>query len=278
LKTGPDGVVVRFEVTDTGIGMSQEQQERLFNPSLRPMLLQPASTEAPAWALYLKQLVELMGGEIGVESTPWRGKHLFLHLAVGEAIGRRAAARFDSPSELRGLRVLIVDDNETNRKVLHHQLSSWDMKNDSARDGAEALELLREAAQRGESYDLAILDMEMPEMDGLELAQRIKADPSLSSIKLVMLSSVGRHAEGERARQAGIEVYLTKPIKQSRLFDAIRTVIGEPAEELSTTSDTPAPSPTTDHHDDAPLVATRALRKQKERRHSARLLIARTTL
>jgi CheY-like chemotaxis protein len=126
--------------------------------------------------------------------------------------------------------VLVVDDNETNRKIVHEQVSSWGMKNGSAEDGQRALEMLHAAAKRGEPYDVAILDMQMPQMDGIELASRIKANPQVSSTKLIMLSSIGRRGEGEKARQAGIEAYLTKPVRQSQLYDVLATVMGTPEE------------------------------------------------
>ncbi|HZH98528.1 MAG TPA: response regulator [Fimbriimonadaceae bacterium] len=126
--------------------------------------------------------------------------------------------------------MLVVDDNETNRKIVHNQIVSRGMKNGIAEGGQRALEMLHAAAGRGEPYDLAILDMQMPEMDGLELARKIKADPSISSTKLIMLSSIWQLNEGEGARQAGMEAYLTKPVKHSQLYEALATVMGIPEE------------------------------------------------
>jgi CheY-like chemotaxis protein len=160
-----------------------------------------------------------------------------------------------------------VDDNETNRKIVHHQLVSWGMKNGSVEDGPNALEMLREAAERGESYDLAILDMQMPGMDGLELAQRIKDEPSIAPTKLIMMSSVGRRGDGEEARQAGIEAHLTKPVRQARLYDAIVTAMAAPAEEAA------APRAAHTLLTDTPLVATSTLPNSKERSH-AHILVA----
>jgi PAS domain S-box-containing protein len=269
----PDAAEVRFEVIDTGIGMSREQQERLFQSFSQADASTTRKYGGTGLGLAIsKQLVELMGGEIGVESTPGEGSTFFftLHLEKQpEGLQRRALT---PRSNLCGLRVLVVDDNETNRKILHHQITSWGMKNSSAKDGVEALELMREAAARGEPFDLAVLDMQMPEMDGIELAHRIKKDPSISSIKLIMLSSImNLRDEDEKARQVRIEVYLTKPIRQSKLFDAVSTVMSGPAENLSaaSTDDIFAPS----HVDDTPLVANPTLGEQKERRH-ARVLIA----
>jgi two-component system, sensor histidine kinase and response regulator len=126
---------------------------------------------------------------------------------------------------LGGLRALIVDDNAPNRRILSEQLSSWGIENESAEDGPRALEELRLAAESNAPYDLAILDMQMPEMDGMELARRIKEDPDVSATRLVLLTSVGKRGEGEKARRAGIEAYLTKPVRQSELYDALATIM-----------------------------------------------------
>ena len=173
-----------------------------------------------------KQLVELMGGEIGVQSEPGAGSTFWFALPLEKQPEGAHQLPSTPRANLRDLRVLVVDDNETNRKILHEQVASWGMKSDAAEDGQRALEMLRGAAEAGDPYDLAILDMEMPRMDGVELARRIKGDPSIASTKLVMASSAGRGKEAEEAREAGVEAYLTKPVRQSRLFEAIAIVMG----------------------------------------------------
>ena len=117
----------------------------------------------------------------------------------------------------------MVDDNRANRTILEKQLSSWGVRTTAVEGGPQALEELR--SPPGEPYDLAVLDMQMPGMDGMELARRIKADPGLSPIRLVLLTSMGRRGEGEEASQSGIEAYLTKPVRQSELYDALVTVM-----------------------------------------------------
>jgi two-component system, sensor histidine kinase and response regulator len=183
---------VRFEVTDTGIGMTPEQQAKLFQSFTQADSATTHRYGGTGLGLSIsKQLVEMMGGEIGVESEPGMGSTFFFTARLEkQPEGAQKAPRFRT--HLHDLRVLVVDDNETNRKIVHEQVISWGMKNGQAEDGQRALEILRSVAERGKPYDLAILDMQMPEMDGIELAQRIKADPSISSTQLIMLSSVGR--------------------------------------------------------------------------------------
>jgi PAS domain S-box-containing protein len=231
-----DGAMIRFEIRDTGIGMTPEQQERLF----RSFTQADASTTRRYGGTGLglaisKQLIEMMGGEIGAESEPGAGSTFFFTVPFEEQPAE-AVATPRPPADLGGLRALVVDDNETNRKILRDQLSSWGVESGEAENGPGALEALRSAAQSGESYDLAILDMQMPAMPGMELAERINADPAISATRLVLLTSVGQRGEGEEARRAGIEAYLTKPVRQSELYDALATVMGEeeaPEEEAS---------------------------------------------
>jgi two-component system, sensor histidine kinase and response regulator len=118
-----------------------------------------------------------------------------------------------------------VDDNETNRKIVHEQVLCWGMTNGMAADGEKALAMLRSAAERGDPYDLVIADLKMPHMDGMELAHSIKSEPSITSTRLILLTSVGLRGEAEQARRVGFSAYLTKPVRQSKLFDAIATVM-----------------------------------------------------
>ncbi|MDP9455960.1 MAG: hypothetical protein CYG60_22785 [Actinobacteria bacterium] len=194
-----DVAVVRFEVSDTGIGLSEEQRSRLF----RSFSQADASTTRRYGGTGLglaisKQLVELMGGEIGVRSEPGVGSTFCFTLPLKKQPEGAGRADRVSRADLRDFRVLVVDDNETNRKIVQEQVVSWGMRDGRAEDGRRAIEILRSAAEAGEPYDLAILDREMPQMDGMELARRIKADPSIASTRLVMASSVGGAAKGRK--------------------------------------------------------------------------------
>jgi CheY-like chemotaxis protein len=124
------------------------------------------------------------------------------------------------------LRVLVVDDNATSRQILRHQIFAWKLQKGSAAGGHEALRVLRAAAAEGRAYDIALLDVEMPEMDGLTLARAIKADPAIAGTRLIALTPLGHALAAKEMQEAGIEASLGKPVKQSRLFDCLVTVIG----------------------------------------------------
>ena len=185
-----EDVVLRFDVRDTGIGIPPEQLERIFDSFSQADSSVTRHYGGTGLGLTIsKQLIELMDGQIGVNSTPGVGSTFWfnVHLRKGKAASESIQ---EARRHLQGMRVLIVDDNATNREILHHQLSAWRMTSQSAKDGFQALELLRSAARRGLPYDLAILDMHMPGMDGLELARTIKNDIAIQDVRLVMLSSV----------------------------------------------------------------------------------------
>lgn len=156
------------------------------------------------------------------------------------------------------MHVLVVDDNATNRQILCKQLSSWGMRGTSVDGGSQALEALRSAAKEGTPHNLAILDMQMPGMDGIDLARRIKADPAIYSTRLVLLTSMGERGDGAKAREAGIEAYLTKPVRQSELYDTLATVVG---------------TPETDEYHDAPFVTRHSIR-ERHSNHRVHLLVA----
>jgi CheY-like chemotaxis protein len=166
-----------------------------------------------------------MGGQIGVESAPGQGSTFWFTVRLGRPTTVPLA---DPPTaDLRGKRVLIVDDNKTSRQIVHYHVRSWGMVNGMAPDGQSALAALRDAQHGGTPYDMAILDMAMPGMDGLELARAIKADPALAATKLVMLASIspGERGGDEAASQAAIDAFLTKPVRSSQLYNSLVLVL-----------------------------------------------------
>jgi PAS domain S-box-containing protein len=236
--------LVRFEVQDTGIGISPEAGGRLFAPFTQADSSTTRRYGGTGLGLAIsKRLVDLMGGEIGVDSEPGRGSTFWFTVplaAAPDGAGRRPML------DLTGRRILVVDDNATNRQILTRQLSAWGASVATAAGGLAALETLRAAAApAGQRFDLALLDMQMPVLDGTMLARAIKADPAIRDVRLAMLTSLGQ--PGWRDSQAAQDFVgvLTKPVRQSQLRAWLASVLGrsaEPAIPVAAPSALPEPS------------------------------------
>jgi PAS domain S-box-containing protein len=223
-------VVVRVSVNDTGIGISEAAQRSLFQAFTQADGSTTRKYGGTGLGLAIsKQLVELMGGTIGASSVLGQGSTFWFTARLGKQPAGVSALK-PNVAALKGLSALIVDDNATNRKILSHRVDSWGMTSNLAESGSQALEMLRDAATRGRAYDLAILDLMMPEMDGFELAQSIKTDPRIAAVCLVLLTSFSQRSDGMAAREAGIAGYLTKPVRQSQLFDCLTSAVGKSAD------------------------------------------------
>jgi two-component system sensor histidine kinase/response regulator len=216
-------------VSDTGIGITEAAQRDVFHAFTQADGSTTRKYGGTGLGLAIsKQLVELMGGQIGVRSVPGEGSTFWFTAKFRKQPAGAARPRSDAQC-LNELRTLIVDDNEVNRKILAHQVSSWGMIHEEVDGGTRALSVLRSAAARGFPYHLAILDLMMPEMDGFELARAIKSDPDIAGVCLVMLTSYGQRGHNDIAREAGVAAYLTKPVRQSHLFDCLSRVMDERA-------------------------------------------------
>lgn len=228
ISESDERAMLRFEVTDTGIGISTESQQGLFHAFTQADGSTTRKYGGTGLGLAIsKQLVELMGGEIGIESVPGAGS-TFWFTARFEKQNIPASIETELPGTLSGVRILIVDDNATNRRILNHHTSSWGMITTEAESGSQALELLKAGTACGEPYNIALLDLMMPDMDGFQLAAVIKSDPTIDSVALVLLPSFGRPGHGEKARQIGITAYLQKPVRQSQLHDCLTRIVAQP--------------------------------------------------
>jgi signal transduction histidine kinase/DNA-binding response OmpR family regulator len=229
-------VTLAFSVRDTGIGIPPDVQSQLFQPFVQADGSTTRRFGGTGLGLTIsKQLVELMGGAIKVESAPDEGSTFSFTATFGAAPDGAAVPDHPMPvPDLSGRRVLVIDDNQTNRAYLVHQTSAWGMVASEAEDAPTALARLREAAARGEPFDVAILDLRMPGMDGFELARAVKADPLIAGVRLVLMPSYGLPGHGKIARQAGISGYLPKPVQQERVYECLAAVLAEPSEPAAT--------------------------------------------
>ena len=223
-----DNVALRIEVSDTGIGMSPDAVNRLFEPFAQADSSMTRRFGGTGLGLAIaRQLVELMGGEITVDSVEGQGTTFGFDLTLPRQ--PEAEDHLRSVESLSGARALVVDDLEINRLVLDHYLRDWDLQLDTARDGLEAWQLLQAAHAAGEPFQIILLDMQMPRMDGGTLAAKIRADPRFEGVRLVCVSSVGL-PEG-RIHDAGFDLAMTKPVRQSVVHDVLMQLAGmsEPA-------------------------------------------------
>ena len=225
LDAESDAATIRFEVVDTGIGVPAAARKRIFNSFTQADGSMTRKYGGTGLGLAIsKQLVDLMGGEIGFESEPDKGSTFWFKVRL---VKQAAIADVPEVSALRGLRVLLVDDNSTNRRVLSLFTDSWGMHADHAVDGREAMARLKTCAAEGRPYDVAVLDLDLPDITGLELADSIAFDPAIPPVRVVLMISVSQRAHGQ-THQSGIAASVTKPIRRSQLLECL-TVIARSA-------------------------------------------------
>jgi len=222
-RGGKDGEwVLRGEVRDSGIGMTPDVLDRLFQPFSQADTSTVRRFGGTGLGLAIvKRLVELMGGTIAVESEIERGSVFSFTVPLKQSDG---VATETPRRDLHGVRVLIVEDNANNRLILDHQMRAWGVHVDVATDGEEGLAMLRAAATRGCPFAVAVVDMKMPGLNGLELARVVQTEPELAGLRLVLLTSLGA-GNGTEARLAGYAAYLTKPVRQAELYRCLSGVV-----------------------------------------------------
>ena len=230
-STDTETASIRVAVSDTGIGIPPEKLAAIFDKFTQADASTSRRYGGTGLGLAIcKHLIELMGGSIHVESKEGKGSTFSFTLPF-----KLAADSCQEPAplaDLRGLRVLIVDDNEINRRVIHEQISAWGMRNGSFATGEDAWDALRAARNSGDPYDMVILDYHMPGMDGAALAALIKSDPLVSDALVVMLSSIGHWGEVKGLTQGTVDVCLTKPVRSSQLLNSLATAWSKRANRI----------------------------------------------
>jgi PAS domain S-box-containing protein len=220
-STGEE-VELHFSVRDTGCGIPADKLDRVFEAFEQADMSTTRKYGGTGLGLTISsQIIALMGGRVWVESELGKGSTFHFTARLGVQLAPSGSKAMRRPEALLNLPVLVVDDNATNRRILQEMLTNWRMKPTVVDGGAAALSVMQRAVETGEPFPLVLLDAMMPEMDGFTLAAEIKKRPAFAGAVLMMLSSAGQSGDGARCRQLGIETYLTKPIKQSDLLDAI---------------------------------------------------------
>ncbi len=221
---------LRFEVNDTGIGISEDDLSRLFKPFIQADSATSRRFGGSGLGLSIsKKLVDLMGGTLGVNSTPDKGSSFCFTLPLVQAVSESEANKLLAPTyDTSGKRALIADDNATHRTILNHYLSSWGLVVSEVDDGSSALMALQSSSLQGNSYDLILLDMQMPIMDGLTLAKCLTQIPAISSIPIILLRSDNQVGTTDY-QETRIVQCLMKPLRQKQLYDAIVNALKENA-------------------------------------------------
>ena len=224
-----------FEITDTGIGLTDEQQSKLFERFSQADGSTTRKYGGTGLGLSIsKQLVELMDGKIGTKSVEGNGSTFWFTIMVANSNTPRAKKAFDN---LQNQKILVVDDNLTNRTLLGQLLTKWQVEHTLVDNGDKALAKLTEESSKGVPYHIAILDMQMPEMDGIQLGTMIKSDNRLfNNTRLMMLTSQGKRGDADRLKAVGFDGYLNKPIEQTVLYNTLMTIseVNSPEQHLVT--------------------------------------------
>jgi signal transduction histidine kinase/response regulator of citrate/malate metabolism len=279
LDEGSQYVTLQFDVIDTGIGIPPEKQQAIFEAFSQADSSTTRRYGGTGLGLSIgKRLVSMMGGTIGVDSTPGKGSRFWFTVRLGKQPS--APDRVSPlPTTLRDLRACLEVGDTPSRTALEHYLKAWGMHTTSVADGTSALQQLHEAAQLGQPFHLAILDDHMPNREALELAHRVKCDPAIASLPLVLLASFGRRGDAKHAHEAGIAAYLTKPFRYQRLFECLCMVVARSVTTTCQVSSHKAPqssgvSATYDHTMSHDSIVTKHTLAEKRSGGRGRILLA----
>ncbi len=227
-----ESVKLKVEVADTGVGIPADKQEQIFRAFEQADSSITRKYGGTGLGLPIaSQLVELMGGQICIDSKENEGTTMSFVVSLGRSTCRNAESIARQKDVIKGMAVLIIDDNKINRMVLDHILNSWQARPTCAESGLEGLGLMAKEHKAGRKFDLVLLDVCMPEMDGFEVARRIKDDPIFKDATIMMLSSAARREDAKRCREMGVAAYLAKPIRQSVLLETIVSICKGPKHE-----------------------------------------------
>jgi PAS domain S-box-containing protein len=261
LESDERGSLVRCEVRDTGVGIPADRISALFQPFMQVDASTTRRFGGTGLGLSIvRKLVELMHGEVGVASEENVGSKFWFTARFSPASAAGPTYHRVAPSELKGKRVLVVDDNATNRKLLAIQLEQCGLEPVLASSATEALQMMQKALQEGEPFEIALLDHDMPDCNGADLGRRINSDEYLKNTRLVLLTSSGLRGDALRFAQIGFAGYLLKPVAESDLIDCLLVVLGGEARDW--------------HTQTQPIVTRHELRVLRKRVESRRLLLA----
>jgi len=225
-----DSILLRFELRDTGIGIPENRCAAIFSPFTQADGSTTRKYGGTGLGLAIcRQLTELMGGEIGVKSKEGVGSTFWFTSRFEKSAAFPETAEAAARIDISGTKVLVVDDNDTSRMLMITLLNIWGCRYETAADGETALSLLREAVSYGEPFRIALLDLEMPGMDGLELGRLIKGDPQLEPTLMIMVTSLARRGDAGILEKIGFVGYLHKPVRQSLLYNCIAIALGRTA-------------------------------------------------